>query len=300
MDIINCNHENSDSSDSDDDSYLSVVEKQWAKLDSMTEDDMKNNSNEIADWFYVSTHKKLSEGFIREFRSKVDWGGISFHQKLSEEFIREFHNVLDWSTISRYQKLSEDLIKDFADKVDWANISRYQKLSEDFIREFKNKLNLFIVLCYQKLSQEFIQELEKDLDELISSKDRQQIFSGFITLGCLRCLNEYEKVLNCKVSHNDEIDIKFNYPMKNGVTFKFKNNFNEPITFLDLFYFIRKGYVRIYKEEHEKCTKVKPFTSPYLRAETNGPYGIYAHEWESLSIEIIYKHGDVFTLVMGS
>jgi hypothetical protein len=243
----------------------------------MTEDDMRENSDEISDWFYVSANKKLSEDFIREFRSKVVWDCISSHQKLSEEFIREFHNVLNWD-----------------------DISRNQKLSEDFIREFKNKLNLFIVLCYQKLSRKFIQELEKDLDELISSKDRQQIFSGFITLGCLRYLDKYEKILNCKVSHNDEIDIKFNYPMKNEVTFKFKNNFNEPITFLDLFYFIRKGYVRIYKEEHEKCTKVKPFSSLYHRPETNGPYGIYAHGWETLSIEIIYKHGDVFTLVMGS
>jgi hypothetical protein len=31
MDIINCNHENSDSSDSDDNSYLSVVEKKMGK-----------------------------------------------------------------------------------------------------------------------------------------------------------------------------------------------------------------------------------------------------------------------------
>jgi Zn-finger protein len=266
----------------------------------MTEDDMRENSDEISDWFYVSANKKLSEDFIREFRSKVVWDCISSHQKLSEEFIREFHNVLNWDDISRNQKLSEEFIREFQNVLDWDDISRYQKLSEDFIREFKNKLNLFIVLCYQKLSRKFIQELEKDLDELISSKDRQQIFSGFITLGCLRYLDKYEKILNCKVSHNDEIDIKFNYPMKNEVTFKFKNNFNEPITFLDLFYFIRKGYVRIYKEEHEKCTKVKPFSSPYHRPETNGPYGIYAHGWETLSIEIIYKHGDVFTLVMGS
>jgi hypothetical protein len=63
---------------------------------------------------------------------------------------------------------------------------------------------------------------------------------------------------------------------------------------------IKEGYVRIYKEELEKCTKVKPFATPYLRPETNGPYGIYAHGWETLSIERIYKYGDVFTLVMGS
>lgn len=59
MDIINCNHENSDSSDSDDNSYLSVVEKKWTKLESMTEDDMRKRSNEIDDWFYVSANKKI-------------------------------------------------------------------------------------------------------------------------------------------------------------------------------------------------------------------------------------------------
>jgi hypothetical protein len=88
--------------------------------------------------------------------------------------------------------------------------------------------------------------------------------------------------------------------MKEEVSLKFKNNcmgINEPITYLDLFYFISKGYMRIYKEEEEKYTEVKPFVSPYLRPKTNGPYGIYGHDWEHLSIEGIYKHGDLFSLV---
>jgi CRP-like cAMP-binding protein len=75
---------------------------------------------------------------------------------------------------------------------------------------------------------------------------------------------------------------------------------NLPITYLDVFYFIRKGYMRIYKEEEGKRLEVKPFASRYLRPKTNGPYGIYRHDWEHLSIEGIYKHGDVFTHVMGS
>jgi hypothetical protein len=43
------------------------------------------------------------------------------------------------------------------------------------------------------------------------------------------------------------------------VILKFKNNcmeINELITYLDLFYFIRKGYMRIYKEEKEKHTEI--------------------------------------------
>jgi hypothetical protein len=138
----------------------------------MTEDDMRNNSQEIDDWNNISFYQKLSENFIKEFRLKVDWGNISFHQNLSE-----------------------DLIKDFADTVDWNEISRYQKLSEEFISAFKNKRNLFTVLCYQELSQDFIQELEKDLDDLISIEDQQQIFSGFIILGRLNYLERYGRIV---------------------------------------------------------------------------------------------------------
>jgi CRP-like cAMP-binding protein len=50
--------------------------------------------------------------------------------------------------------------------------------------------------------------------------------------------------------------------MEEEVILKFKNNcmgINEPITYLDLFYFIRKGYMRIYKEEEEKHTEIMPF-----------------------------------------
>lgn len=36
------------------------------------------------------------------------------------------------------------------------------------------------------------------------------------------------------------------------------------------------------------------------RPITNGPYGIYAYKLERISIERIYKHGDVSTLAVGS
>jgi hypothetical protein len=81
MDIINCNHENSDSSDSDDYGYFTAVENKMTKLDSMTEDD-------IADWFFFSTNKNLSEGLIREFQNVLNWADISRYQKLSEDYKR--------------------------------------------------------------------------------------------------------------------------------------------------------------------------------------------------------------------
>lgn len=71
----------------------------------------------------------------------LDWYGISMSKKLSEGFIREFKDNVVWSYISAYQKLSEDFIREFKNKVDWFNISKHQKLSEDFTIEFKTYIN---------------------------------------------------------------------------------------------------------------------------------------------------------------
>ena len=95
---------------------------------------------EKVDWYWISTHQKLSEDFIREFKDKVYWVWISQYQKLSEDFIREFQEKVDWYWISKYQKLSESFIREFQEKVDWYWISKFQKLSEEFIREFKLKI----------------------------------------------------------------------------------------------------------------------------------------------------------------
>jgi hypothetical protein len=55
----------------------------------MTGDDMKNNRDEIDDWFHFSANKKLLEKFIREFQDKLDWTLISHSQELSLVIQRE-------------------------------------------------------------------------------------------------------------------------------------------------------------------------------------------------------------------
>ena len=70
----------------------------------------------------ISTNKKLSEDFIREFKDKVYWSSISVYQKLSEDFIREFKDEVSWDYISSNQKLSEDFIREMKDYVDWDDI----------------------------------------------------------------------------------------------------------------------------------------------------------------------------------
>ena len=96
-------------------------------------------------WLSLSTHKGLTEDFIREFKDKVVWRWISIYQRLSEDFIREFKDKVDWYNISKYQYLSEDFIREFQHKVDWNRVSQYQRLSKEFIEEFKDNLYMDLI-----------------------------------------------------------------------------------------------------------------------------------------------------------
>ena len=78
----------------------------------MTREELIQEAEEKG-WFFISTHQKLSEDFIRDFQDKVDWLRISKYQKLSEEFIREFQDKVGWPWISIHQKLSEEFIREF-------------------------------------------------------------------------------------------------------------------------------------------------------------------------------------------
>src|SRR5690349_210927 len=65
---------------------------------------IKYNNN----WDIISSEKKLSLNFIREFKDYVEWFNISKNQKLNEEFIRELKYYVHWECISEYQNLSEE------------------------------------------------------------------------------------------------------------------------------------------------------------------------------------------------
>ena len=114
-------------------------------------------------WLSLSTHKGLTEDFIREFKDKVDWYNISKYQYLSEDFIREFFDRVDWDYISTYQHLSEDFIRKFAKMVNWNSISIHQNLSENFIREFKDRVDWDGISMYQHLSEDFIREFKENV-----------------------------------------------------------------------------------------------------------------------------------------
>lgn len=129
-----------------------------------------NNVN----WYNVSSSQKLSEDFIREFKSCLDSNNISMYQKLSEDFIREFKDYLSWAPISAYQKLSEDFIKEFKDYVDWFNISISQKLSESFIREFKDYVIWNEILESQTLSEAFIGEFQDEINIKVYLKTHKE------------------------------------------------------------------------------------------------------------------------------
>jgi hypothetical protein len=140
--------------------------------------DIRDNPN-IVNWYNVSKHKKLSEGFIKEFQDKIYWEWIFQDQKLSEEFIREFKDKVYWRDISICQELSEGFIKEFQDEVDWWYISEYQKLSEVFIKEFQHKVNWEMVSFCQKLSEGFIREFQDKVDWWLVSF-YQKLSEGFI------------------------------------------------------------------------------------------------------------------------
>jgi hypothetical protein len=59
--------------------------------------------SDIVSWCYISAHKNLSEGFIKEFSDKVVWKEICFYQVLSEGFIREFCDKVDWNCVMSFR-----------------------------------------------------------------------------------------------------------------------------------------------------------------------------------------------------
>ena len=134
----------------------------WVMLSThkgLTEDFIREFADDL-DCETISTYQLLSEDFIREFADRVDWDTISANQHLSEEFIREFKDRVDWFYISEYQHLSEDFIREFKDRVHWGCISNYQNLSESFIKEFADKVNWYWISDCQRLSEDFIREFK--------------------------------------------------------------------------------------------------------------------------------------------
>ena len=61
-------------------------------------------------WAELSTHKGLTEDFIRKFAKKVNWCWISRYQRLSKEFIEEFKEKVNMDLIAeswQYKSVEE-------------------------------------------------------------------------------------------------------------------------------------------------------------------------------------------------
>ena len=138
----------------------------WRELSShryLSEDFIREFKDDVS-WFQISMYQRLSEDFIREFADRVDWGSISKCQHLSEDFIREFKDDVCWNWVLISQHLSEDFIREFADRGNWVFIAKHQHLSENFIREFKDDVRWYVISMYQRLSEEFIREFKDKVD----------------------------------------------------------------------------------------------------------------------------------------
>ena len=145
---------------------LGTSYRNWAEVSShkgLTEDFIREFADEV-NWNLISIYQHLSEDIIREFSDKVDWGFISMDKHLSEDFIREYKHEVGWFCVSKFQRLSEDFIREFKGLVSWGCISKYQRLSEDFIREFKNRVNWDFISEYQRLSEDFIRKFKNKVN----------------------------------------------------------------------------------------------------------------------------------------
>ena len=85
----------------------------------------------------------------------------------------------------------------------------------------------------------------------------------------------------------ENISIKFSYPLRNKVTFEYNNKGG--FTRLDLFRCIYEGYKNIYKTEEREVGDPGTYERLYNRRQSEGKYRIWGHYMNDLRIEgIVY------------
>lgn len=96
------------------------------------------------------------------------------------------------------------------------------------------------------------------------------------------------------VISDEQINIKFDYPLNKEVIFNFQKfgGFTLP----DLVENIRSGYAKIYKEEEAVASDPGNIQGTLNRAESNGPYGIWGHTIRDLVIEGIWYNIETKTV----
>ena len=85
----------------------------------------------------------------------------------------------------------------------------------------------------------------------------------------------------------ETISIKFDYPLKNEVSFEYSNEGG--FTRIDIFRCIYEGYKKIYETEKKEVGDPGIYPGLYNRKPSKGRYGIWGHYMNELIIErIVY------------
>jgi hypothetical protein len=104
---------------------------------------------------------------------------------------------------------------------------------------------------------------------------------------------------NFEVTPLNLIQIQFEYPLNNPVTFEFENKGG--FKALDFLRCVHEVYSRIYQEEDSAVGNPGYIPGMYNRAASDGPYGIWGHYMEDLWFEgAVETSPGEFELMIGS
>lgn len=79
----------------------------------ITIDFVKEFQNDFINWLELCCNKYLTENLIREFQDRIHWGLIALTTKLSEGFIKDFKSKLNIKHVILFQKhLSPELLEE--------------------------------------------------------------------------------------------------------------------------------------------------------------------------------------------
>src|ERR1035437_10574045 len=88
-----------------------VTKLKLEKLKKTTEEQLDKDGDNLFNWFFVVTNKKLSESFIEKHLTKLKLHLVLEYQVVSETFIAKHIDKLDdelWEIIFNCQELSEE------------------------------------------------------------------------------------------------------------------------------------------------------------------------------------------------
>lgn len=130
-----------------------------------------------ADWWPVHT-QKLTEQFIRDYRSRLDWMWICIHQPMTEEFMYEMEDSIGtcWNYVAENQVMSDQFIIDNAHRLNYYCLVKNRagvKLSDRVIYELSERIDKSI---FQKV---FIEKGRVSPAQLIRIRDRNRIDNRF-------------------------------------------------------------------------------------------------------------------------